>query len=117
MGVLWIHSWTFHGNPRCYIGPIDFADLLAIGGNGVDLFFVISGFCMYYFYGSKNEFSYHDFYRFIKKRWVRLSPAFYTATIVYIVVSTFIYHTSVTGSARNLLNSIFYLNSAFPEHN
>jgi peptidoglycan/LPS O-acetylase OafA/YrhL len=116
MGVLWIHSWTKLGNPRCVIGKIDLADFLAIGGNGVDLFFVISGFCMYYFYASKTEFSYHDFYRFIVKRWVRLSPAFYASTIIYILVREIVYHDHLN-TLRNFLHSVFYLNYFFVQFN
>lgn len=115
IGVLWIHSWTLHGNPRWYVGNIDLANLLAIGGNGVDLFFVISGFCMYYFYASKSDFSYHDFYRFLVKRWVRLSPAFYVATIIYILVGKYIYHQKIDGLS-NFLHSVFYLNDIFRQY-
>ena len=116
IGVLWIHSWTLHGNPRCYIGGFDLANLLAIGGNGVDLFFVISGFCMYYFYASKSNFSYHDFYRFLVKRWVRLSPAFYVATIIYILVGKYIYHQKIDGLS-NFFHNVFYLNAIFWQYN
>src|SRR5882757_9299550 len=116
IGVLWIHSWTRHGNPRCYIGNIDLVNLLAIGGNGVDLFFVISGFCMYYFYGSKTNFSYRDFFRFLVKRWVRLSPAFYTAAIAYILVARLIDHREVDG-LKIFLHSLFYLNFIFGQYN
>lgn len=116
IGVLWIHSWTEHGNPKFSLGRINLTDFLAVGGNGVDLFFVISGFCMYYFYGSKSEFSYHDFYRFIIKRWVRLSPAFYAATIIYILVEKFIYHSNING-IFGFLHSVFYLNYIFGQYN
>jgi len=116
LGVLWIHTWTKFGNPRFYIGKIDIANLLAIGGNGVDLFFVISGFCMYYFYASKTQFSYHDFYRFIVKRWVRLSPAFYGATVVYILFKLFVLNYNVN-IVPEILTSVFYLNSILARHN
>ncbi|HEY4196024.1 MAG TPA: acyltransferase [Mucilaginibacter sp.] len=115
IGVLWIHTWTAHGNPRFYIGKIDIANFMAIGVNGVELFFVISGFCMYYFYATKSEFSYHDFYRFLVKRWVRLSPAFYAATIIYITINKFIYHYQVN-SLPNFLHSLFYLNYFFGQY-
>ena len=117
IGVLWIHSWTFHGNPQCRIGPVELTNVLAIGGNGVDLFFVISGFCMYYFYASKSEFSYHDFYRFIIKRWVRLSPAFYAAGIGYVLVNKWVYGTDNIDALLKLLNNVFYLNSVLPQYN
>jgi peptidoglycan/LPS O-acetylase OafA/YrhL len=116
IGVLWIHAWTLHGNPRWRAGRADLADLMAIGGNGVDLFFVISGFCMYYFYASKTDFSYRDFYRFLFKRWVRLSPAFYAAALIYILVNKFIYHQQING-IFNFLHSVFYLNYLFGKYN
>jgi peptidoglycan/LPS O-acetylase OafA/YrhL len=116
IGVLWIHTWTEFGNPRFYIGKIDLADFLALGANGVDLFFVISGFCMYYFYGRKSDFSYHSFYRFIKKRWVRLSPAFYAATIVYILVEKYVYNNNID-SVLNFFHSLIYLNYIFGQYN
>jgi len=116
IGVLWIHCWMEHGTPRFYIGKLDLSDFMAIGGNGVDLFFVISGFCMYYFYGSKSEFTYHDFYRFIVKRWVRLSPAFYGATIIYIVVEKTMQHSDIN-PVFAFLHSVFYLNYIFGQYN
>lgn len=115
IGVLWVHTWTFFGNPRYYIGPVDIADLMAIGGNGVDLFFVISGFCMYYFYASKSNFSYADFFRFLFKRWVRLSPAFYFATLTYILVGIFVYQLHIN-VLFNFLHSLFYLNYFFGQY-
>lgn len=114
LGVLWIHVWTAHNNPRCIIGKVDIANFLAIGLNGVELFFVISGFCMYYFYASKSDFSYKDFGRFLVKRWVRLSPAFYVATIIYILVGRIIYHYPIN-SICNFLHSVFYLDFLFPQ--
>jgi peptidoglycan/LPS O-acetylase OafA/YrhL len=116
LGVLWIHTWTRFSNPRFFIGGVDIANLLAIGGNGVDLFFVISGFCMYYFYASRTQFSYHDFYRFIVKRWVRLSPAFYAATIVYILFKILVFKYNVN-IIPDVLTSVFYLNSILFSHN
>jgi len=107
-GVLWIHTWTIFGNPRFFVGPVDIANIMALGGNGVDLFFVISGFCMYYFYASRTNFSYHDFYRFLVKRWVRLSPAFYTATLAYLLMYKFVDHKQVD-FVGNLFHSLFYL--------
>lgn len=115
IGVLWIHAWTKHGNPRWFVGKIDLANFLAIGANGVDLFFVISGFCMYYFYASKSDFSYRDFGRFLFKRWVRLSPAFYVATCIYILVEKYAYHQQIN-AFYNFLHSLFYLNYFFVQY-
>jgi peptidoglycan/LPS O-acetylase OafA/YrhL len=107
IGTLWIHCWTHHHNPRFIIAHLDIANFLALGANGVDLFFVISGFCMYYFYAATVKFSYQDFFRFIVKRWVRLSPAFYMATIIYLLVSRFLYHNQFN-AVLNIVHSLFY---------
>lgn len=115
LGVLWTHTWTYHGNPRWYIGKFDLANILALGANGVDMFFAISGFCMYYFYSRKTDFSYHDFWRFLFKRWVRLSPAFYILTLVYILVLKFFYHSNIN-ILYNLLHSVFYVNYFWDEY-
>ena len=115
LGVLWIHTWTTYGNPRLVLWKFDLTNVLAIGANGVDLFFVISGFCMYYFYGSRQEFSYHDFYRFLCKRWVRLSPAFYLVTLLYILFGIYYYHYNINWE-MNMLHSIFYLNWILPAY-
>lgn len=116
IGVLWIHTWTSYHNPKYYIGKIDLANILAIGGNGVDLFFVISGFCMYYFYALKSDFSYHSFRRFIIKRWVRLSPAFYFVSIIYILIAKFLDHGDFNASLF-FMNSLFYTTSIFSQYN
>jgi peptidoglycan/LPS O-acetylase OafA/YrhL len=113
--VLWAHAWTAHGNPRFYAGRIDLANFMVIGVNGVELFFVISGFCMYYFYASKPGFSYHDFFRFLVKRWFRLSPAFYAATVIYVLTEKYLYHRDIN-FLLNFLHSLFYLDHVLPDH-
>jgi peptidoglycan/LPS O-acetylase OafA/YrhL len=102
-GVLWIHCWSAYGAPR-----------FALGGNGVDLFFALSGFCMYYFYGRNNTFSYADFGSFIKKRWIRLSPAFYTACLVYMILRFYSDHSFPL--VTSAITSLFYLNGVFANY-
>jgi peptidoglycan/LPS O-acetylase OafA/YrhL len=115
LGVLWIHTWTIHHNPRYIIKGIDITSLMALGGNGVDLFFVISGFCMYYFYGCNTQFAYADFGVFLKKRWRRLSPAFYVACAVHTAVNYF--NDNSYPVALSVLTSLTYLNAVFPNYN
>ena len=98
-----------------YVAQFDITNILAIGGNGVDLFFVISGFCMFYFYASKTDFSYCDFFRFLVKRWVRLSPAFYVATIIFIVVGKSDHQNN--DSIYKFIHNVFYLNFIFSQYN
>lgn len=115
LGVLWIHTWTYFGNPRAYLFDFDIANILALGGNGVDLFFVISGFCMYFFYARKSTFTSAHYWRFLKKRWFRLSPAYYTAVTVYLLVDKFIYHYD-RPYFTILLNSLAYANVFTPQY-
>lgn len=116
LGVLWIHVWTKYHNPHWQVGHFNLTDILAIGGNGVDLFFVISGFCMYYFYGAKKSFHYKDYYNFILKRWVRLSPSFYVATILYVLKAKLIGQMGVHPLPA-FLHSVFYLNYIGGQYN
>ena len=83
VGVIWIHTWSAFGNPACMIGPIDVERAVAILGNGVDLFFVISGFCMYLLFAHQtSELTFQKYGQFMGKRWKRIAPAFYVAAIV-----------------------------------
>lgn len=102
LGVLWAHIWMFFDNIPFYLGGKDINRFLSFGGIGVDLFFVISGFCMYLMYAKKSEtFSLQSYLSFFKKRWLRIAPAFYLAVIVesliYLVKSgLFPYQTMVS---------------------
>src|SRR6476661_3187662 len=83
-GVLWIHAWSFYGNPDLNIG-FDIFQLMAIGGNGVDFFFVISGFCMYLVLSAK-EITIKQYLLFLYRRFLRIAPAFYASVVVYAVL-------------------------------
>jgi peptidoglycan/LPS O-acetylase OafA/YrhL len=88
LGVIWAHAWAFSGTPAINIGRIGSVDLdlnraISIVGSGVDLFFVISGFCMYMMYaGRQTVFSWRNYLRFLRRRWLRIAPAFYSAAAV-----------------------------------
>jgi peptidoglycan/LPS O-acetylase OafA/YrhL len=82
LGVLWSHVWGFFNNIPWKVG-VDLNRIISFGRNGVDLFFVISGFCMYLMYGSRiARFSRHNFFDFLKRRWFRIAPAFYALVII-----------------------------------
>jgi peptidoglycan/LPS O-acetylase OafA/YrhL len=87
LGVIWAHNWMFFHNISLSIGKINSINLdlnraISMLGTGVDLFFVISGFCMYLMYARKqSKFDLDSFFSFIKKRWLRIAPAFYVAAL------------------------------------
>lgn len=80
-GVVWIHVWTFYGNPSLVLFTTDVYKLVAILGNGVDFFFVISGFCMYLMIDK--QYTVKRYLAFLKKRFLRIAPAFYVSVLVY----------------------------------
>lgn len=86
LGVIWIHIWIFFENIPFKISRVDINRVIAIVGNGVDLFFVISGFCMYLMYTKKfKQFSISGFGQFVWGRWKRIAPAFYAAVVIYFI--------------------------------
>lgn len=87
LGVLWIHCWHLNGSiPISFFG-LNIAKPLSLLGNGVDFFFVISGFCMYYFYINKlNRFSLNVYKNFILSRLYRIMPVYSFSLIIYILV-------------------------------
>ena len=98
LGVVWVHAWNFSGNPALSVGKIEGFQLdlhraLAIWGQGLDMFFVISGFCMYLMYARKQtQFSWGAYWEFLKNRWVRIAPAFYTSMLVCALGITYAKH-------------------------
>lgn len=89
LGVIWAHVWAFGcGTPVWSLGKISSVNLdvnraISAIGTGVDLFFVISGFCMYLMYAQKQtKFAWNTYATFLKKRWLRIAPNFYLAALV-----------------------------------
>lgn len=88
LGVVWVHVWTHSGNPSLSLGNLrginlDLNRLISLVGSGVDLFFVISGFCMFWMYARKNLlFDQRAYLSLLKSRWLRIAPAFYAASVV-----------------------------------
>ena len=109
LGVLWAHVWMFFKNIPFPLAGVDINRLLAFGGIGVDLFFVISGFCMYLMYAKKvKQFNFESYGSFFVKRWRRIAPAFYAV----VLVDCFIYLVS-TGvfPFNNMLAHFFFINT------
>ncbi len=84
LGVVYAHLWSFVlKTPPLRVGPVDFNRLLALFGTGVDLFFVISGFCMFLTYGGRqNSPSSGHWATFVRNRFWRIAPSFYAAVLV-----------------------------------
>ena len=83
LGVLYAHVYGFGcGNIPWRIAGVDINKALTLFGTGVDLFFVISGFCMYMAYVAKaDHFSGEGYWTFLKGRFRRIYPAWLAAVV------------------------------------
>lgn len=109
-GVVWIHTWTLCGNPAFKIGSLDIYKSVAVVGNGVDFFFVISGFFMYTVL-SKKVFSGENYLIFLQKRFKRIAPAFYVSAVVYCIV--FLVNNLHYPFVEKLVLNMLFLNNFF----
>jgi peptidoglycan/LPS O-acetylase OafA/YrhL len=88
LGVVWFHVWQAFGNIpwTLPVGPhhLSLNEPLSIGQTGVDLFFVISGFCMYLMYARKQSvFTWRGYGDFLQRRLLRIGPAYYAALVFF----------------------------------
>jgi peptidoglycan/LPS O-acetylase OafA/YrhL len=112
LGVIWTHIWMSFDNIPWKIGSIDVNRIISFGRNGVDLFFVISGFCMYFMYGSKVDiFGIDNYKTFLVKRWTRIAPAFYFLIVVESLL--FLYHIGVF-PYQSFFYHLFFINIFLP---
>ena len=94
--VLLYHSCAHFGRstwPSVALGPIHFdqARLFAYGFGGVDLFFVLSGFCLAYPIVSRPDRAV-DWKQYAINRVRRIIPPYWTAVLLFAVISLFILH-------------------------
>ena len=83
VGVLFGHVWGFGcGAVGLMIGPFDLNRALSVFGTGVDLFFVISGFCIYLaFISNSATLTLATYKAFIMRRALRIYPAYFAAVL------------------------------------
>lgn len=80
LGVLFAHTWAFGcGSPPLLLLGLDWNRLLSIFGTGVDLFFVISGFCMHLVLSKKPGLDWDRYRDFLIGRAKRILPAYLVA--------------------------------------
>ncbi len=90
LGVLWIHCWHLNSSVPITIAGVNVAKILSIVGNGVDFFFVISGFCIYYFYINKLKIiNLKTYSNFILSRFYRIIPAFFISIVIYAFIDKY----------------------------
>jgi peptidoglycan/LPS O-acetylase OafA/YrhL len=106
LGVIWAHCWLFTGNPGLFAFGVNFNKVIAILGNGVDLFFVISGFCMELMYANSKGFA-----GFLRRRWLRIAPAFYVAGLA---TASYVWATTGLLEWRCLVEHLFFVHTVVP---
>jgi peptidoglycan/LPS O-acetylase OafA/YrhL len=110
LGVVWIHTWILYQNPSLSLGKIDVFKIISFVGNGVDFFFVISGFLMYLALQRK-EFSLNTYANFIKKRFLRIAPLYYISILVYFLVYKFLQNQDIP--FKDVVIDALFLNNYF----
>jgi peptidoglycan/LPS O-acetylase OafA/YrhL len=121
VGVIWAHMWSFGFGapalPLARVGSwsVDLNRLVSFWGTGVDLFFVISGFCMHLVYSSKQRtLEFGSFRKFVKKRWLRIAPAYYVAMVAS---AFFLYHLTGAFPWTEVLAHLLFVNGTVPGTN
>jgi peptidoglycan/LPS O-acetylase OafA/YrhL len=115
LGVVWAHVWMFAGNPPLMKGllPVDVHQVIGFVGTGVDLFFVISGFCMYLMLdreaarGERTSIA-----KFLKRRFRRIAPAYYAAVAFAVLALLFVEQHSV--ELVDIAAHLLFVNGVFP---
>jgi len=86
LGVTWSHCWMFFDNLDLNFFKIPINRLMSFGGVGVDLFFVISGFCMTMaFTRNYQNLNVTNLKDFVIRRFLRIAPVYYIALVVYTI--------------------------------
>jgi peptidoglycan/LPS O-acetylase OafA/YrhL len=88
LGVMGLHAWGIAGNPRVTLLGTDLTMMLARGGWGVDLFFVLSGFLLArpWFVAEARGAARPAFGPYFKRRLRRIVPAYYLSLVVLLAL-------------------------------
>lgn len=94
--VVFYHSWTSVGEPwwlsvRLGAHRIGLPNLLERGWGGVDLFFVLSGFCLAFPIVSRPDKN-TDWKRYFRARFRRILPPFWSAVAVFLLAGLIVRH-------------------------
>lgn len=101
MGLAMIMIMIFHTSIE-YPGALDLVK--NFGDFGVNIFFMISGYSMYYAWKKNDSVSY-----FYKKRFARIAYTFYPIALIWIVLSVALHECGITEAICKLLTIQFWI--------
>jgi peptidoglycan/LPS O-acetylase OafA/YrhL len=78
--VFAFHVWEFSGHPDCVAGSFRFGEIIGRFALGVDLFIVLSGFCLYWPMANTNKS--FDVKQYFQRRFWRIAPAYYMSILL-----------------------------------
>jgi peptidoglycan/LPS O-acetylase OafA/YrhL len=84
LGVLYVFMYHVGHFPNLSVGQLRFSDILGRGYLGVDLFIVLSGFCLYW--PVANSSKPFDVRQYFQRRFWRISPAYYMSILVMLLM-------------------------------
>lgn len=101
--VLFHYTSYFLNGMEANSGWSFFVSLSSVGWTGVDFFLVISGYLISEILNKKNDFSKEDFIEFMKRRLIRLLPAYYFVLVFALVAAVVIsYQGNVIANSSSL---------------
>ena len=82
--VFAFHTWEFSGHPTWSVGALRLGDIVGRFHLGVDLFIVLSGFCLYWpIVNTSRSF---DVKQYFQRRFWRIAPAYYASIVVMLLL-------------------------------
>ncbi len=78
------HVWAFSGNPGCLVGNFRLGEIIGRFSLGVDLFIVLSGFCLYW--PVANASKPFDATQYFQRRFWRIAPAYYMSILLMLLL-------------------------------
>ena len=82
--VFAFHVWEFSGHPGYLAGSLRFGEMIGRFALGVDLFIVLSGFCLYWPIANTNKP--FDVKKYFQRRFWRIAPAYYMSILLMLLM-------------------------------
>ena len=82
--VFAFHVWEFSGHPGYVAGSFRFGEMIGRFALGVDLFIVLSGFCLYWPVANSSKL--FDVRQYFYRRFWRIAPAYYMSILVMLLM-------------------------------